>query len=88
MTIASLGNTIEFGDLSVGRNGASAASTQTRVAFAGGFTTFPSSTSSVAISMEYIEIASMGNAIDFGDYLTTIAQAGATSDSHGGLGGF
>ena len=88
VTIASLGNTIEFGDLSVGRNGASAASTQTRVAFAGGFTTFPSSTSSVAISMEYIEIASMGNAIDFGDYLTTIAQAGATSDSHGGLGGF
>ena len=88
VTIASLGNTIEFGDLSIGRHGAAAASTQTRVAFAGGFTTFPTSSSSVAISMEYIEIASVGNAIDFGDYLTTIAQAGATSDSHGGLGGF
>ena len=88
VTIASLGNTIEFGDLSVGRNGASAASTQTRVVFAGGFTTFPSATDSVANSMEYIEIASAGNAIDFGDYLTTIAQAAATSDSHGGLGGF
>jgi hypothetical protein len=88
VTIASLGNTIEFGDLSIGRNGASAASTQTRVVFAGGFTTFPSATDSVANSMEYIEIASAGNAIDFGDYLTTIAQAGATSDSHGGLGGF
>ena len=88
VTIASLGNTIEFGDLSIGRHGAAAASTQTRVAFAGGFTTFPASSSSVAISMEYIEIASTGNALDFGDYLTTIAQAGATSDSHGGLGGF
>ena len=89
VTIASLGNTIEFGDLSIGRNAcASAASTQTRVVFAGGFTTFPAATDSVANSMEYIEIASAGNAIDFGDYLTTIAQAGATSDSHGGLGGF
>ena len=88
VTIASLGNTIEFGDLSVGRHGASAASTQTRVVFAGGFTTFPAATDSVANSMEYIEIASAGNAIDFGDYLTTICQAAATSDSHGGLGGF
>ncbi len=88
VTTASLGNTIEFGDLAIGRHGTSAASTQTSVVFAGGFSVFPGGTASVENSMEYIEIASTGNAIDFGDYLTTIAQAGATSDSHGGLGGF
>ena len=88
VTIASLGNAINFGDLSVARFEQSAASTQTRVVFSGGFTTFPAATDSVTNSMEYIEIASTGNAIDFGDYLTKISQAGATSDSHGGLGGF
>ena len=88
VTIASLGNAINFGDLSVARSEQSAASTQTRVVFSGGFTTFPAAADSVTNSMEYIEIASTGNAIDFGDYLTKISQAGATSDSHGGLGGF
>ena len=88
VTIASLGNAINFGDLSVTRFEQSAASTQTRVVFSGGFTTFPAASDSVTNSMEYIEIASTGNSIDFGDYLTKICQAGATSDSHGGLGGF
>ncbi len=88
VTTASLGNTIGFGDLSVGRHGTSAASTQTRVVFAGGFSVYPGGTASVENSMEYIEIASTGNGTDFGDYITTIGQAGATSDSHGGLGGF
>ena len=88
VTIASLGNAINFGDLSVARFEQSAASTQTRVVFSGGFTTFPAATDSVTNSMEYIEIASTGNGIDFGDYLSKICQAGATSDSHGGLGGF
>ena len=88
VTIASLGNAINFGDLSVARFEQSAASTQTRVVFSGGFTTFPAATDSVTNSMEYIEIASTGNGIDFGDYLSKICQAGATSDSPGGLGGF
>ena len=88
VTIASLGNGIDFGDLTVARHATSAAPTQTRVVFSGGFTTFPTSTGSVTNSMEYIEISSTGNAIDFGDYLSKISQAGACSDSHGGLGGF
>ena len=36
-------------------------------------------------SMSYIEIATTGNASDFGDVKTTTSQGGGCSDSHGGL---
>ena len=40
--------------------------------------------------MEFITIASTGNAQDFGDLISgaTITNRRACSDSHGGLGGF
>ena len=39
-------------------------------------------------SMEYVTIASTGNAQDFGDLTVDRWSLGGASDSHGGLGGF
>ena len=65
VTIATVGNATDFGDLTVARkNGGSAAST-TRAVFAGGRSTpSPIVDSNV---MDYITIATTGNATDFGD---------------------
>ena len=38
--------------------------------------------------MDYITIQTSGNAADFGDLCQASANCSATSDSHGGLGGF
>jgi DNA integrity scanning protein DisA with diadenylate cyclase activity len=59
---------------------------QTRAVFAHGTFTPGSGTRT---SMDYITIASQGDAIDFGDKSETREYAdGGCSDSHGGLGGF
>ena len=61
ITIASTGNSTDFGNLSVARSYAGAAASTTRGVFAGGFET------SVKNTIDYITIASTGNATDFGD---------------------
>ena len=38
--------------------------------------------------MEFVTIASTGNAQDFGDLSSTDWRSQGTSDSHGGLGGY
>ena len=82
-TYASTGKVTHFGDLSVRRSYCSAASTSTRVVFGSG-----ESPSAYINVMDYVMIASGGDAVDFGDYWFTIGMTGATSNSHGGLGGF
>ena len=82
-TYASTGKVTHFGDLSVRRSYCSAASTSTRVVFGSG-----ESPSAYINVMDYVTIASGGDAVDFGDYWFTIGMTGATSNSHGGLGGF
>ena len=65
VTIASTGNAIDFGDATQARNSSTAsAGSSTRGIFAGGFSPFSSANINV---MDYITIASAGNAIDFGD---------------------
>ena len=59
------------------------ACSQTRGLFAGGYGN-PVSLNTI----EFITIASTGNAQDFGDLTRVARNFGATSDSHGGLGGF
>ena len=54
---------------------------QTRGIFAGGYN--PAQTNAI----EYINISTGGDALDFGD-LTFEGNTGGLSDSHGGLGGF
>ena len=79
----SQGSAIFFGDLAAGRYEMKGACSQTRGLFAGGYGN-PASLNTI----EFITIASTGNARDFGDLTRGARNFGATSDSHGGLGGF
>ena len=81
ITIASTGNTTDFGDLTVTRSYLAGANDITRGVFAGG------STPSNSNVMDYIAIASTGDATDFGDLLTARKYLAGFSDSHGGLKG-
>ena len=84
ITMASTGNGIYFGDLSTPFTSCASGtvSTQTRGIAAGGRN--PSNVNTI----ESVEIATTGNAVDFGDRIKKSQQFGGCSDSHGGLGGF
>ena len=84
VTIASQGNTVEFGERTVLSRLVTAAASQTRATFAGGINV--SSTNFNTI--DYIQIQSLGNATDFGDMTAAFHAHTGVSDSHGGLGGF
>ena len=78
ITIASTGNAIDFGDLTVGRYYLSASSSATRSVIGGG-----RNSSNVAVNtIDYVTISSTGNATDFGD-LTTIQQDGGSASGAG-----
>ena len=81
ITIATTGNSADFGDLTAAKCQMSGMSSKTRACFAGG------STGSEINNIDYVTIASAGNAADFGDILDTRdrLQQGC-SDVHGGLG--
>ena len=84
--IASGGNATRFGDLTIGRLGANGASTQTRAVFGGGGVAPDAANRRNYI--DYVTISSSGNAADFGDLTSKRCMGAATSDSHGGLGGY
>jgi hypothetical protein len=79
ITIGSTGNAIDFGDLSVVRTQSDGASSNTRGLFMGGYNTSQSSTSNRYNTIDYITIASTGNASDFGD-LSSQGTGGSTSN--------
>ena len=87
LTIASSGtNVSDFGDLtqrkdSGGANGHS--SNQVRGLITGGY-----DGSSIINNIDFITIATAGNAQDFGDCSQPWGYIANTTDSHGGLGGF
>ena len=83
ITIASGGNTIDFGGIYAGAYNASGAS-QTRGLVAGG--TIPGTT--YLNNIEYMTISTAGDAIDFGDLSRHCYGVTGLSDSHGGLGGY
>ena len=83
MNTSSTGSESVFGDLSVLRTGVSATSTQTRGVFGGGYAS-PSRSNVI----DYVQMQTTGNAIDFGDLTTARSIYNGISDSHGGLGGF
>ena len=82
ITVSTEGNATYFGDLSETSAGAASCGVSGRMIRFGGNT--PSSTNTI----DYVIISTMGNALDFGDMSQARSQADATSDSHGGLGGF
>lgn len=80
VTIGSTGNATDFGDLSVVRISADGASSNTRGLFMGGYnTSFGASQTYRTNTIDYITIASTGNATDFGD-LTNHGTGGGTSN--------
>jgi hypothetical protein len=79
VTIASTGNAIDFGDLTLGRNQTTAASNSTRAICSGGNDGSGSNSTNV---MDYVTIGTTGNATDFGDLAaSTRRQAGAASST-------
>ena len=76
-TNSSSGST-DFGDLTVARQ-AAGASSKIRGLFINGQGDNNTNT------IDYITIATTGNASDFGDSLDSSSQTGATSADHGGL---
>ena len=84
ITISSLGDSIDFGNLAKSDNNRlSGASSSTRGLFGGGETSSPGTPTNV---IDYITIATTGNAADFGDLSQARSGGSSLSDSHGGLG--
>jgi len=86
LSIQSLGNAVYFGDRIAGEGIGNVCSSQTRLTMAGGRTLAAPSTGHKTI--DYVEFASEGSSISFGDLGYLAAEAGGSSDSHGGLGGY
>ena len=83
ITIATLGNSKDFGDSTTGVNSAQAAASPTRGVHMGGGNSSPY----VAINtVDYVQIMSTGNAVDFGDLTVPTYSGAACSNGHGGLG--
>ena len=80
--MATLGNAIDFGELSVQRSFAGGVSSPTRSVFAGGYGN-PASTH--LTTMDYINNMTEGDAVDFGDQSVNRDQMGSFSNAHGGL---
>jgi hypothetical protein len=83
VTIASTGNATDFGDLVEGRFTPAGTSNNTRGVFGGGRS--PVSPSSDSNTIDYVTIASTGNATDFGDLTVARTSPAACSDCHGGI---
>jgi len=79
ITIATLGNGQDFGDLTSSRGDGAGFSSPTRAVCAMG-------SGSSDTTVEYVQIMSTGNAIDFGDLNQGSYEFGGNSNGHGGLG--
>jgi len=83
ITISTLGNALDFGDLFTGRYNTGSFSSPTRGIWGGGVGVGP--TFSLQKSIEFITISSTGNATNFGDLTQTKAQNSGCSNSTRGL---
>ena len=79
LTIATLGNTTDFGNLTEGKSSLNGCSSPTRMTFNGGYTP------SISNKIDFVQTASTGNAFDFGDLTASKTRGGACSNGHGGL---
>ena len=85
VTISTLGNAEDFGDMTVAVDNMASASNSTRGLHAGGRTGSPAAEALQNV-IGFITIASTGNAADFGDLVTPTRMLSGCSDSHGGIG--
>lgn len=84
VTITSLGNAQDFGDLSYIRRNAGGTSNSIRGVFAGGYDAPPGPLGRTDV-IDYVILASTGNASDFGDLPEKSLNNTGASDSHGGI---
>ena len=80
ITMATLGNTVDFGDLTAATNGGQAVSSPTRMVVMAG-----KRDNSFSVTCDYVEIMTLGNAKDFGDSTEARMVGGYGSNGHGGL---
>jgi hypothetical protein len=83
ITISTLGNALDFGDLTQNRNQLGACSSSTRGVFGGGGN--PTVPTFSVNTIDYITISSIGNASDFGDLTQARYALGACSSSTRGI---
>ena len=81
ITIATLGDALDFGDLGVEHSYGDSASSPTRAAHGGGYTS-PAGIDNI----EYVQIMSTGDAVDFGNLTLGRYEPSAFSNGNGGLG--
>ena len=84
VTVAALGDAVDFGDLTVARRHAGPAGNDTRGIFAGGETAGSNTITNV---VDYVTFASTGNAADFGDNGGTRGAGGCGSPTRAIWGG-
>ena len=75
VTIATLGNSSSFGELTVGRTLRGSASSPTRGVFSAGRSFSSPATTVLVNTIDYVNIATTGDAIDFGDLITSLTEA-------------
>ena len=83
ITMQTLGNTQDFGDLTTTRSYMQGCNSRTRVVYSAGLNVAPVATG--MNTADYIQIMSTGNAVDFGDSTQGRRQSSAASNGHGGL---
>ena len=76
ITIASAGNAIDFGNLDKERSEVASAASSTRGLWAGGYQN-PGGTSNRTNVIQYVEISTLGNALDFGDLTSIVVSLSA-----------
>jgi len=79
ITMATLGNALDFGDANSAGEGAASGSSPTRGVFCVG-------TPAAGDTIEYVQLMSTGNATDFGNLNAGRRVYGSVSNGHGGLG--
>ena len=82
LTISTLGNTQDFGDLAAGINANAGLSSRTRGLSIGGSRSSPVGRVNV---IEFFTFASLGDAADFGDMSFAVAENGTTSNNVRGI---
>ncbi len=88
LNIQSLGNSIQFGNLSVAKIETASCSSSTRALWAGGSVPGPTTGGTKQNTIEYATIATTSNTIDFGDLTDTIRTlAGCSNGTRGVFGG-
>jgi len=85
ITIASTGNATDFGNLTVARHDTTGTGSSTRGIVMGGNNGAGSGGGNPVDVIDYITIASTGNATDFGNLAANTQKGAAISSDHGGL---